>query len=245
MKQTATAQPLLIAMIPARLGSKRIPRKNLRLLHNKPLLQYAIELARDSGCFAQIFVNSESDLLGELAVRCGAKFHKRPAELSSDQATNQHFTAEFLEKHRCDFLVMLNPTSPLLRVDTVKSFCRFVRQTHFDTIFSVVDEYAECFWKGAPLNFSLEGKVNSQDLPPVRKVVWALTAWRRKTFLQAVSRNLCGTYAGEIGLFPIPKDESCDLDTPQDWAIAEGILSARSLGRDKIAFWPCEDKRGR
>lgn len=227
----------LIAMIPARIGSKRIPKKNIRYMHDKPLLQYAIDSAIASNCFSEVWVNSESDLIGELAVECGAKFHKRPDELSSDTATNQQFTEEFLIKHPCDYVIMVNSTSPVLRVDTIRKFCDFVKENQYDTVFTVIDEYAECFLGDEPINFSLDKKVNSQNLRPVRKIVWALTAWKRDKFLETVSNNLCGTYSGKIGLYSIPKDESCDLDTPEDWAIAEGIIESRKNKNEYAKYW--------
>lgn len=227
----------IIAMIPARLGSKRIPKKNLRLLKGKPLLQYAIETAIISGCFDEVWVNSESDLIGDLAISCGAKFHKRPIELSSDTATNQQFTEEFLQKHDCDYMVMVNSTSPLLSVETLKRFVNLIEDRVYETVFSVIDEFAECFYMDTPLNFSLNKKVNSQDLVPVKKIVWALTAWKRSIFLEACNNNQCGTYAGKIGVFPIPKDESCDLDTPEDWVIAEGLLSAQNAKGEEAEYW--------
>jgi len=227
----------IIAMIPARLGSKRIPQKNIRLLDGKPLLQYAIEKAVASNCFEEIWVNSESDIIGKIARSCRVKFHKRPEELSSDNATNDQFTAEFLKNHDCDFLVMINSTSPLLKADTVKDFVNFIKRNEYDTVISVIDEYAECFYNDQPINFSINRKVNSQELKPVRKIVWSLTAWRRKTFLQAVSENKCGTFSGKIGLFPIPKDESCDLDTPEDWIIAEGMIQGKKMSKKEVKYW--------
>jgi CMP-N-acetylneuraminic acid synthetase len=235
----------LVAMIPARLGSKRIPKKNLRYLQSKPLLQYAIDIAKSSECFDEIWVNSESELLGDLAKQCEASFHQRPEELSTDQATNQQFTAEFLEHHLCDYVIMVNSTSPLLSIETIRDFCSFVRSNNYDSIFSVIDEQAECFYDGSPLNFTTSVKVNSQDLTPIRKIVWALTAWKRETFLSTVLSGGCGTYAGNIGLFSIPKDESCDLDTPADWAIAEGMLQARSMNTAEAVYWDQTTKKVR
>lgn len=233
----------IIAMIPARLGSKRIPQKNIRLLQGKPLLQYAIDASISSQCFDEVWVNSESELVGELAVSCGARFHKRPEELSTDTATNQEFTAEFLTKHLCDYVIMVNSTSPLLRVETIIKFCDFVKENKYDTVLSVIDEYAECLLDGAPINFTFQKKINSQNLKPVSKVIWALTAWKRETFLKAVSENKCGTFAGNVGVFGIPKDESCDLDTLEDWAIAEGMLHARNMRCQEARFWDNEPQK--
>ena len=87
----------LVAMIPARLGSKRIPKKNIRYLYDKPLIQYPIDLAKQSDAFDSIWVNTESEELGRIVEKMGVSFHRRPAELAVDTATNRDFTYEFLK----------------------------------------------------------------------------------------------------------------------------------------------------
>ncbi len=216
-----------VAMIPARLGSKRIPKKNIRYMGGKPLILYPIELALAVNRFESIWVNTESEELGKVAERSGIRFHRRPEELANDQATNRDFTYEFLQKHECDYVVMINPTSPLLRKETMEGFLDYLEQNNFDTVLSVISEKEETFYKGKPLNFSLEKKVNSQLLEPTEKIVWALTAWKRETFLELQEKGINPVFGGELGRFPIPKDESCDLDTLEDWKIAEGILMSR------------------
>jgi CMP-N-acetylneuraminic acid synthetase/phosphoheptose isomerase len=221
--------PKIIAMIPARMGSKRIPHKNIRYIDGKPLIAHAIDLAHSASCFDSIWVSTEDDLLGKIAVEFGARFHKRPDSLATDTATNRDFTAEFLQTHECDYLVMLNTTSPTLRVDTVRQFCDFLKSRDYDTVLSTVAEQAETFYQYKPLNFSLAEKINSQLLPQTEKVVWALTAWKREMFLalQAEGRN--PIFGGHLSTFSIPKDEACDLDTEDDWRIAEGILRSRTM----------------
>ncbi|MDL2316426.1 acylneuraminate cytidylyltransferase family protein [Desulfovibrio sp. OttesenSCG-928-A18] len=221
----------LLAMIPARLGSKRIPKKNIRILGDKPLIRYAIDLALASNEFDSVWVNSESEALGRIAVGAGVQFHKRPVELSSDTATNRDFTTEFLNTHDCDFLVMVNTTSPLLRMETLKAFCARVRENKHDTILSTLSERAEAFYHGKPLNFNTNEKLNSQELPPIDLVVWALTAWRRDTFLALQNSGKCPIFGGNIGIFDMRKDEACDLDTEEDWRIAEGLMAARCLNK--------------
>ncbi len=219
----------IIVMIPARLGSKRIPKKNLRYLGEKPLIQYPIELALHVPEFDSVWVNTESEELGKAIQTMGAQFHKRPPELATDQATNREFTYEFMCKHDCDYVVMINSTSPLLRMETVQKFANYVVENDYDTVLSVVSEKEETFYQGKALNFSLENKVNSQTLEPVQKIVWALTAWRREHFMKLEQAGQCPVFAGELGLFEIPKDESCDLDTEEDWNIAEGRITAAGI----------------
>lgn len=218
----------IIAMIPARLGSKRIPKKNIRYMGDKPLIQYPIELAKNSGRFDSIWVNTESEELGKAAQKLGVNFHKRPEKLANDQATNREFTYEFLQKHECDYVIMVNPTSPMLREKTMNDFLDYVEKNDFDTVLSVISEKEETFYKGEPLNFSLKEKINSQFLEPTEKIVWALTAWKRDSFMRMQESGINPVFGGKLGRFSIPKDESCDLDTLEDWRIAEGILMSRS-----------------
>lgn len=222
-----------IAMIPARLGSKRIPKKNIRYMLEKPLIQYPIDLALQSGYFESVWVNTESEELGKIIQDMGAKFHRRPLELASDTATNREFTYEFLQKHECDYVVMVNTTSPLLRQDTIKSFLTFLEDNDYDTVVSVIEEKEETFFKGEPLNFSLDKKINSQLLEPTESIVWALTAWKRSAFLNMQGTGINPIFGGKLGRFIIPKDEACDLDTEEDWNIAEGILMARNSKKEK------------
>ena len=122
---------------------------------------------------------------------------------------------------------MVNPTSPLLRMETLKAFVEFVDNNDFDTVLSVVSEKTECFYIGEPINFEKKEKINSQFLTPVDKVAWAVTAWKRDRFIEMQEKGTNPIFGGKIGLFSIPKDESCDLDTQEDWNIAEGMLVAR------------------
>ncbi len=225
-----------IIMIPARMGSKRIPKKNIRYLLGKPLIQYPIDLCKNNSKISEIWVNTEDEKLGKIAEKMGVSFHKRPDELGNDTATNREFTYEFLLKHECDYVIMLNTTSPLLSEETLSKFIEYIENNKFDTVISVVSEKAESFYKEKPLNFSLKEKVNSQLLEPVEKIVWSLTAWKRESFLALQYNGENPVYGGNIGRFVIPKDEACDLDTEEDWRIAEGILMSRQLQNEEKRY---------
>ncbi len=222
----------LIAMIPARMGSKRIPKKNIRYLGEKPLIQYPINLALTSKAFESVWVNTENEPLGRFCEKMGAKFHKRPQELASDKATNRDFVYEFLKKHECDYVVMINPTSPLLSKETMDKFINFLKHNDYDTILSVIAVKAEAFFEGNPVNFSIKEKINSQLLEPVEEVMWAMTAWKREKFIEMQENNINPVFGGKIGRFIIPKDESADLDTEEDWNIAEAAILARDIRKN-------------
>lgn len=230
----------IIAMIPARMGSKRIPKKNIRFMLDKPLIQYPIDLAKNSKAFDSIWVNTESSELGAVCEKMGVSFHKRPAELSSDKATNRDFTYEFLKKHECDYVVMINPTSPALRQETLDRFLEYLNENDFDTVMSVMSVQAEAFYKGEKINFTGEDKIPSQYLEPIESVVWALTAWKRETFIRLQESGQCPIFGGKMGRFVIPKDESADLDTEEDWRVAEAALLARRSNTSSAKYLPLD-----
>ena len=81
----------IIAEIPARAGSQRVKNKNMRLLNGKPLISYAIKSAKDSKFLTDIYVNSDSDEIGEYGKTLGCKFYKRPEYLGSDTTTSDEY----------------------------------------------------------------------------------------------------------------------------------------------------------
>ena len=74
----------------------------------------------------------------QIIEKMGASFHKRSSELATDTATNREFTYDFLKAHKCDYVIMINPTSPLLRQETMNHFLDYVQEHNFDTVLSVI-----------------------------------------------------------------------------------------------------------
>lgn len=113
-----------VCIIPARGGSKRLPRKNLRLLAGKPLLQYTIEAADRSGCFDDIFVSSDDEKILALARGCGVQTDVRSPEMSGDRVKAVEVVDEFLRRKLADSgwneVGMCLPTCPLRSSEDVR-----------------------------------------------------------------------------------------------------------------------------
>ena len=122
----------IIAMIPARLGSKRVPKKNLRLLNGRPLISYSIETAVKSKIFDEVYVNSESNIFSNIAEEYGAKFYNRPNFLSKDSTNNDQFCIDFLNNITGDILIQILPTSPLISSLEIKNFVNHMLKNDFD-----------------------------------------------------------------------------------------------------------------
>lgn len=215
---------MILAMIPARMGSQRLRRKNLRELAGLPLIVRAIRKCKEVEQFDEIWVNSEHDHFSEFTDREGVCFHKRPEALGDNQATSEHYIYEFLKDHQCDYLVQVHTVAPLLRVDEIKRFVQRLVDVKPDAMFAVDEIQIECVFRGRPVNFSLAEKINSQDLEPVQRISWAISAWRRHSFIEAFGSGRCATYSGNIAFFPISRFAGHIIKTEQDLQIAEALL---------------------
>ena len=215
-------------MIPARMGSQRLARKNLQPIAGVPLIAHAVRKCVAADRFDEIWINSEHPDFGPIAAAEGARFHQRPEHLGNDQATSEQFVAEFLEAHDCDFVVQVHSIAPLLSVENVRNFCDVVSEDAHDAVMSVVEENLECVYRGEPVNFTFAEKTNSQDLEPVQRIVWAITAWRRDTFLDAAKAGGCATYAGRIGYVPVDRMGGHVIKTQADLDLASAVFGSGS-----------------
>jgi CMP-N-acetylneuraminic acid synthetase len=219
-----------IAMIPARMGSQRLPKKNLALLDGVPLIVHAIRKCYAAGLFDEVWVNSEHPDFGPIAEAEGARFHRRPEHLGDNHATSEQFVAEFLEAHPCEVVYQVHSIAPLLTADELRGFVAEMRSGRHDALMSVVEENLECVFRGEPVNFTFAEKTNSQDLTPVQRIVWAVTAWRRNRYLEAARTGACATYAGRIGYHPVGRMAGHVIKTQEDLDLAAAVLAARRTG---------------
>ena len=213
-----------LAMIPARMGSQRLKKKNLRELGGITLIARAIRKCLEAGVFQEIWVNSEDDVFGEIARAEGVHFHKRPAELADHSATSEQYVYEFLKTHDCEYLFQVHSIAPLLTAAQVAEFVRAMDAGDFDVLLSCTLEQIECAMEGEPLNFSFTSKTNSQDLRPIQRVSWSITGWRAKTYVEAYENGKTATYAGRVGFHPIDRSAGHIIKTEEDLQIAEAML---------------------
>ena len=211
-------------MIPARLGSQRLSKKNLKALGGVPLIKRTIAKCKDSSVFDEIWVNSESEIFKQIAEAEGINFHQRPEALGNNEATSEQYIAEFLQKHRCDWLIQVHSIAPLISVSEICNFVEHTRKSSADLVLSYEPIQLECVFDDQPVNFSFNKKTNSQDLKAVKRISWSISAWRRDAFLSAAEQKECATYCGKIDYFPISHFASHVIKTQEDLDIAEALL---------------------
>ncbi|MBZ0198723.1 MAG: cupin domain-containing protein [Ignavibacteriaceae bacterium] len=222
----------IVAMIPARLGSQRIAKKNIRLINGKPLISYIIEASIESEIFEDIYINSEAELFSHLAESYNIKYYKRPENLSSNQATNDDFTLDFLQKIDCDTVIQLLPTSPFIKSEEIKDFVNNMIENNYETQISVKDVQIESIYNNQPINFDqLKQTPPSQLLKPVKAYACGIMGWDKKRFLMNMEKYGAAYHGGDgsIGFYDLKGYSTVDIDTEDDFLLAEAITRAQRV----------------
>ena len=218
----------VIAHIPARGGSKRVPAKNLRYLAGKPMIGYAIETALACPGLSEVYVNTDSDTIAAYAASLGCSVYRRPAHLGSDTASGDDFTIDFIEAKPMDTLVMISPVCPLLEPSDVSEALAAYEASDADTLITCLETQMQVFSGGKAININPEGPLApSQDNPAVQICNWAVTVWNIAKFRELYGR-FRGGYCGERRLlWPIAPLKAVKISEEKDFRLAEALLTAR------------------
>jgi CMP-N-acetylneuraminic acid synthetase/quercetin dioxygenase-like cupin family protein len=216
----------VVAMIPARMGSKRVPKKNLRLLGGEPLIAHVCKAAKEAKVFDEIYINSEDRIFDEIAQQYGLGFYHRPAELASDTTNNDAFLQDFCENTDADIVVQILPTSPFLSISEIQAFVDEMTGHALDTLVSVQDHQIACIYQKSGVNFKPdEPHVPSQDMTPVSSYATVLMAWKRLDFLNNMATHGYGYHGvkGNIGYFTLNGFSTLDIDNEDEFKMAEAV----------------------
>jgi CMP-N-acetylneuraminic acid synthetase len=235
----AKKQPTIVALIPARSGSKRVPDKNIRSLAGHPVMAYTIAAALQSGIFADVIVSTDSEHYAEIARHYGAEVpFLRPLEIAGDISPDIEWLAYTLEKleendRKYDCFSILRPTSPFRMPQTIqRAWQTFLAEKGIDSLRAVerCQQHPGKMWviRGKrmlpllPLSPPEKPWHSSQyqSLPEVYVQNASLEiAWTRVVFEQR-------TIAGSVIMpFFTKEHEGFDVNNPYDWKLAEHWIS--------------------
>ena len=222
----------ILVVIPARGGSKGIPRKNIRLLNNRPLISYSIGVARASKYVDDVVVTTDDSEIALIAEKFGASIVRRSSELSRDEVPlapvvyNAMIQKEKLAFDEYDLIITLQPTSPLLKPQTLDRAIEKFDDFSIDSVISVVDD-RNLNWGydvGGQRYFPLYAeRTNRNDLPKSFKETGAILATRR-AFVHETS-----SLGSNIDLIEVSREESIDIDSYEDWWLAENYLQKKRI----------------
>ena len=225
----------IVAMIPCRLGSQRVPKKNLRLLAGKTLSQWVIDACNEAEVFDDIYINSESTVFEKIALDRGVLYYQRPEHLSSNSASNDDFSLDFFNAIECDVLVQVNPTSPFTSSVDLRSFVKMYKDGKYQTLHTVKEEQIEGLYENRPLNFDpMKQMPPSQDLTPVKLFTSSIMAWEKGNFRHNMEKSGCAVYGGDgkIGYYTVRGFGTIDIDNEFDFQLAEAIVDIQNKEKE-------------
>jgi CMP-N,N'-diacetyllegionaminic acid synthase len=216
------------ALIPARGGSKGIPRKNIKLIGGKPLIVWAIEAALRSSLLDAVVVSTDDPEIAEVAHRAGAQVpFTRPAELAQDQTPGLDPVLHALDQlPQYDSVLLLQPTSPLRSTQDIDACLQLAIDRRAPSVVSVTEAETHPYWtyrvtEGQALERMVDAVpvARRQDLPEVvalnGAIYFADARWLRRSGSLVAAETLA---------YVMPRERSVDLDTPLDWKLAELLL---------------------
>ena len=214
----------ILAVIPARAGSKGVPNKNIRLVNNKPLIYYSIKNAVESKYITDVIVTTDSPEIEVIAKQMGVSYKHRRPELCEDSVTLDSVIFDAAEGIDCDYVVTMQPTSPTLTVGTLDQAIRYAVDNDLDTVISVINQphlsWREENGRKVP---NYKERLNRQYLPAQYNETGAFVISKRNVVTET-------TRIGEkIDVYEIPEEEAVDVDTFEDLQYVEAILQNKKV----------------
>ncbi len=220
----------------ARGGSKGLPRKNVKLLCGKPLIQYSIETAQSTPEISMVFVSTDDQEIATIARRLGAVVIERPIELAGDKSPEWlawRHAIEWVNKNYgvFDLFTSLPVTSPLRDVSDVQSAIKQKIQTNADICISVTEASRSPYFNMVKeiggfvdlVNSNLKNINCRQDVPVVYDITTVVYTANPEYILQSD-----GLFSGSVVKIIVPKERSVDIDDIYDFMFAECLLNKDS-----------------
>ena len=221
-----------IAVIPARGGSKRIPRKNIKLFHGLPVIAYAIKAAKESEIIDEIFVSTDDEEIAEIAMSFGATIPWiRSKDLSDDYATTVSVMQDAVKKLEMNFVELENicciyPATPLLKPSFLSQGLEILETGDWDYVFSGLKASTPP-QRYFSLGISKEVEMLSPEFEATRtqdlehyysdagQFYWGRTSsWDSGLPI----------FSSKSTILEIPGESAIDIDTPEDWHYAENLF---------------------
>jgi CMP-N-acetylneuraminic acid synthetase len=213
----------IVGLVPSKLLSRRLPRKNVKKLGGVPLVNYVLRtLQRVERVDESVLFASEDSITRYIEPELPFRFMQRPAYLDEDQATMQDFIGEFLQRDPANVIVLLHITAPFITPDTVDRCVNAVLSGEHDSAFAAHIIQHHVWFDGKPLNYSLDmPQPRTQDLEPVVVEQGGLYVFTREVFETTGHR-----IGPEALIVNVNAFEGIDIDTRDDFEMAKAIISA-------------------
>lgn len=225
--------PSILAIIPARGGSKRLPKKNILEINGKPLISYTIEASLKSKYITKTIVTSDDDEILNIAQHYGSEIIKRPAELASDTATSFDAIEHTIlnQKKSYDYIILLQPTSPLRTSKHINEAIELLIEKNADAVISTCEV-------GHPVQWNIKLKKDLDMSEFIQNIDTKRSQEQEKHYrlngaiyianVHKLLKEKSFFFKENIYTYIMPKANSIDIDDKIDFLIAEVIIKENS-----------------
>ena len=215
----------IIAMIPARIGSQRLKKKNLILINKKPLIEYVIQSSKKTNIFDKIYINSDDRIFKKIALKNNINFYLTKKKFFSSNTKSDDVVYDFLKNNKCDIIVWVNPIAPLQESNEIKKIVNFFIKKKLNSLITTNKLKNHAIYKNKPLNYKTKERfAKAQDLEPIAIMVYSVMMWKANTFIKNYEKNKKAILHGKVGYYPVSKFSSIIVKDKIDLEIVSTIL---------------------
>lgn len=222
----------IVALIPLRGGSKRVPYKNIKKFGGRPLAYWVASSAIRSKYIDDVHISTEDEKIKKIMLAQGLniKIVHRPNELAEDSTPEELVHLHFMEQVPFDILVIIHATNPLTTADDLDLAIEKFQKEGYDSMVTGT-RHKRFYWTpdGMPLNYDPLRRPRTQDFHGTITENGAFYITRPETLKKY--RNFLG---GRIGIYEMRSHQSIDIDDPQDWKKAEQLFKRMKNKRHEI-----------
>lgn len=208
----------VVAIIPIKLTSKRIPQKNIKpFFDGTPLMYFIQKTCLQCDLIDEVYIYCSDDSIKEYIIP-GVKFLKRPLELDGDDKNANDIIRNFINDVDADIYVNAHTTSPFAKVETIRECISKVASGEYDSAFCAENIKTFMWSNGKPINFDPDHFPRTQDLPDIYGETSIAYVFTKESFLKNRRRLGQKPYIKEVG-----KIEAIDIDYPEDFEMANAV----------------------
>ena len=210
----------IACFIPIKGNSKRVLKKNTRLLGSKPLFRYALDTIIESKVFDDVYVDTDSDDVKRYCINNSINVIDRDPELAKDTANGNHLLEHWINiKPDYDFYFQIFITAPFIKIETIQDCVSIVQEkSDYDSVFTGCEEYVWYWFDNKPINYNPKVLPRTQDSQPIVKETTSLYGISKENFLKNKSR-----VGDNPKIYMVDRIEGVDIDTELDFSLAEHI----------------------
>lgn len=215
-------------LIPARGGSKGIPRKNIIEVCGRPLIAWVVESALESGVFDEVWVSTDDDEIEAVALKLGARVHRRDPATATPEASTEAAVEDFLKCHTAKDICITQATSPLTTADHFREAHSKFKTGRYDSLVTTTRQHLFIWSEAAePINYDPASRPRRQDWDGVLVENGAFYFTAVSAFYRSGHR-----LGGNRTVYEMPSHCSVDLDEPEDLIVCEALLRKYRMNGD-------------